>query len=105
MPEYLERRYDRRARLCFAAMTLFLNIFVDSAGVLYAGALVWRLLFPGVPLWLIAAGLGRGRRALYRSGRAARRDRDAEGPRDRAVRRRGADRGGGVRPGRGLGRT
>jgi solute:Na+ symporter, SSS family len=40
MPEFLERRYDRRVRLHFALLTLFLNIFVDSAGVLYSGALV-----------------------------------------------------------------
>ncbi|HEX4242786.1 MAG TPA: sodium/solute symporter [Steroidobacteraceae bacterium] len=53
MPEFLERRYDRRARLYFALLTLFLNVFVDSAGVLYSGALVCRLIFPGWPLWLI----------------------------------------------------
>src|ERR1700680_2427990 len=39
MPEFLERRYDGRARLHFALLTLFLNIFVDSAGVLYRGSL------------------------------------------------------------------
>lgn len=55
MPEFLERRYDRRVRLHFALLTLFLNIFVDSAGVLYSGSLVCQLLFPGWPLWLIVA--------------------------------------------------
>src|ERR1700726_5079375 len=62
MPEFLERRYDRRVRLHFALLTLFLNIFVDSAGVLYSGSLVCQLLFPGWPLWLIVtllAGTGR----------------------------------------------
>lgn len=57
MPEYLERRYDRRARLLFALLTLFLNVVVDSAGVLYSGSLVCQLLFPGWPLWLIVACL------------------------------------------------
>lgn len=63
MPEFLERRYDRRARLHFALLTLFLNIFVDSAAILYSGSLVGQLLLPGWPLWLIvtilacAAGL------------------------------------------------
>ena len=55
MPEFLERRYDRRVRLHFALLTLFLNIFVDSAGVLYSGSLVCQLLFPGWPLWWIVA--------------------------------------------------
>src|SRR3984893_1409073 len=55
MPEFLERRYDRRVRLHFALLTLFLNIVVDSAGVLYSGSLVCQLLFPGWPLGLIVA--------------------------------------------------
>jgi SSS family solute:Na+ symporter len=62
MPEFLERRYDRRARIAFALLTLFLNIFIDAAGVLYSGALVCRLLFAGWPLWgvvtLLAAAAG-----------------------------------------------
>jgi len=53
MPEFLERRYDRRARLLFAIMTLFLIVFVDSAGVLYSAALVCQLLVPALPLSLI----------------------------------------------------
>src|ERR1700678_4193433 len=60
MPEFLERRYDRRARLHFALLTLFLNIFVDSAGVLYGGSLVCQLLFPHWPLWSIVAVLAGG---------------------------------------------
>ena len=64
MPEFLERRYDRRVRLYFALLTLFLNIFVDSAGVLYSGSLVCQLLFPAWPLWLIVALLA-GTAGLY----------------------------------------
>jgi SSS family solute:Na+ symporter len=64
MPEFLERRYDRRARLHFALLTLFLNIFVDSAGVLYGGSLVCQLLFPHWPLWSIVAVLA-GAAGLY----------------------------------------
>jgi solute:Na+ symporter, SSS family len=60
MPEYLERRYDRRARLLFALLTLFLNVVVDSAGVLYSGSLVCQLLFPAWPLWLIVTVLAGG---------------------------------------------
>ena len=57
MPEFLERRYDRRVRVQFALMSLFLIIFVDAAAVLYCGALVCRLLFPAWPLWLLVAAL------------------------------------------------
>jgi SSS family solute:Na+ symporter len=64
MPEFLQRRYDRRARLYFALLTLFLNIFVDSAAVLYSGSLVCQLLFPGWPLWLLVAMLA-GAAGLY----------------------------------------
>ncbi|HVC00829.1 MAG TPA: sodium/solute symporter [Steroidobacteraceae bacterium] len=64
MPEFLERRYDRRVRLLFAALTLFLNVFVDSAGVLYSGALVCQTLFPGWSLaWIVAILAGAA--ALY----------------------------------------
>src|SRR3984885_4599966 len=57
MPEFLERRYDVRARIYLALLTLFLNVLLDSAGSLYSGSLVWQLLLPGVPLLLITATL------------------------------------------------
>ena len=55
LPEFLERRYDSRARTYFSLLTLFLNIVVDTAGSLFAGALVLQLLFPDVPLWQTVA--------------------------------------------------
>jgi SSS family solute:Na+ symporter len=64
MPEFLERRYDRRARLYFTMLTLVLNIFVDSAAVLYSGSLVGQVLLPSWPLWLIVASLA-GAAGLY----------------------------------------
>jgi SSS family solute:Na+ symporter len=57
MPEYLERRYDWRARAYFATLTLFLNIAVDAAGTLYGGALLFRMIFPHTPLWEVVAAL------------------------------------------------
>jgi SSS family solute:Na+ symporter len=51
MPEFLERRYDRRSRTYFALLTLVGNIIVDTAGTLYAGGLVLQVVFPGVPMW------------------------------------------------------
>jgi solute:Na+ symporter, SSS family len=64
MPEFLERRYDGRVRLYFAAINVFLNVFVDSAAALYCGALVCRMLLPGPPLWAIIAVLA-GAAGLY----------------------------------------
>ena len=64
MPEFLERRYDARARLYFAVLTLFLNITVDAAAALYSGSLVIHVLFPASPLWLMACVLA-GAAGLY----------------------------------------
>src|SRR5579871_5366046 len=64
MPEFLERRYDGRARLYAACVTLFLNVMVDAAAALYSGSLITRLLFPGAPLWLIVCVLA-GAAGLY----------------------------------------
>ncbi len=55
MPEFLERRYGQGARRYFAALTIGLNIFIDTAGSLYAGGLFVKLVFPGVPIaWTVA---------------------------------------------------
>ena len=64
MPGFLEQRYDSRCRVLFALLTLFITIVVDSAGVLYSGSLVCRLLFPSAPLWVIVWLLA-GSAALY----------------------------------------
>ena len=64
MPEFLERRYDARARLYFAALTLFLNVAVDAAAALYSGSLVIRVLFPHAALWMVIAALA-GAAGLY----------------------------------------
>ncbi|SDD92053.1 sodium:solute symporter [Kordiimonas lacus] len=55
MPEFLERRFDARARLYFSGLTIFLNIVVDTAGSLFAGALVVKMVFPALPVWQIIA--------------------------------------------------
>ncbi len=51
MPQFLEKRYDGRSRTYFSIVTLFGNIIVDTAGSLYAGALVLRMIFPNLPIW------------------------------------------------------
>jgi len=53
MPEFLEKRFDGRARMYFAGLTIFLNIVVDTAGSLFAGALVISMVFPSLPVWQI----------------------------------------------------
>ncbi len=57
-PEYLDRRYSRRTRLYFSALTIFFTIVVDCAGGLYAGGLVLNTFFPNVPLWASAVAIG-----------------------------------------------
>ncbi len=50
VPEILERRFDARLRNYLSVCTLFLSIALDTAGSLYAGALVLMLFFPGIGL-------------------------------------------------------
>lgn len=50
VPEFLERRYDRRSRKAFSAFNVITGMLIDSAGAMFAGALVLQLLFPDVPL-------------------------------------------------------
>ncbi|MEM9884560.1 MAG: sodium:solute symporter [Bacteroidota bacterium] len=49
MPEFLERRYDRRSRYYFSFITVVGNVLVDTAAGLYVGNIVLKLLFPDVP--------------------------------------------------------
>lgn len=58
MPEFLERRFDQRSRYYFSALLVLLNVAVDTAGALYAGALVVQVLYPQVPLWQSVVVLG-----------------------------------------------
>jgi len=51
MPEFLAGRFDDRVRTYFSALTLFLSVVVETAGSLFAGALVIQMVFPDVPLW------------------------------------------------------
>ena len=51
IPEFLELRFDRRSRLFFSAVTIITSIIVDTAGGLYAGALVLQIFFPSLILW------------------------------------------------------
>ncbi len=54
-PEYLELRFERRARWSYSLFTLVTLLFIDTAGALYAGAVVFTTTLPGVPLWAACA--------------------------------------------------
>jgi SSS family solute:Na+ symporter len=51
VPELLERRFDARLRKYLSATSLLLSVLLDTAGSLYAGALVLMLFIPGLSLW------------------------------------------------------
>ncbi|MEL7588824.1 MAG: sodium:solute symporter [Prolixibacteraceae bacterium] len=53
MPEFLERRFDRRSRIYFSLITIFGNVFLDAAATLYTGALIIRMIFPEAELTTI----------------------------------------------------
>lgn len=57
VPEYLEQRFGPAGRKYFSAITIFLSIVVDTAGGLYAGALVLDAFFPRLVLWQTCAVL------------------------------------------------
>ena len=58
IPEWLENRFDRRARLYFSGITIVLTVIVDTAGGLYAGGVVVQTFFPDIPIWQTCVGLG-----------------------------------------------
>ena len=58
IPEFLELRFDRRSRVYFSIVTIALSIIVDTAGGLYAGAVVLKTFFPDLVIWQVCVGLG-----------------------------------------------
>jgi len=51
MPEFLAGRFDNRVRTYFSLLTLFLGIVVETAGSLFAGALLLKLALPEIAMW------------------------------------------------------
>ena len=54
VPEFLEYRYDRHVRRYFSLLTIVANIVVDTAGTLFAGAIVLSVFIPGLDLFSAA---------------------------------------------------
>ncbi len=54
IPEFLEKRFDRRSQLFFSATSIVMTILVETAGALYAGALVIQIFFPSLEgnMWI-----------------------------------------------------
>ncbi len=57
MPEFLERRYDKRSRYFFSFLTIVGNVLADTAAPLYAGLVIMGLVFPDVNEYVIIFGL------------------------------------------------
>ncbi|HLF35170.1 MAG TPA: hypothetical protein VI583_13090, partial [Cyclobacteriaceae bacterium] len=57
IPEFLEMRYDRRARLFFSALMLTISIMTKMAFTLYAGALVFKSIL-GFDVMTTVIGIG-----------------------------------------------
>ena len=58
VPEFLEKRFDWRSRKYFSAVTILLSILIDTAGGLYAGAVVLKTFFPDLVIWQVCVALG-----------------------------------------------
>jgi len=62
VPEFLEKRFGQFARYYFSTVSIILNLFVDIASALFAGAIVVQMVFPELTLtqivWIISIVAG-----------------------------------------------
>ncbi len=57
MPEFLEKRFDRRSRVYFSFISIVGNVFLDAAATLYTGSLIVKLIFPDIEIQWIILGM------------------------------------------------
>lgn len=57
VPEFLELRYGRFVRTYVSGLSVALGTFLDASGGLFAGSVLFQMLFPGLPLWEVSTGL------------------------------------------------
>lgn len=50
MPEFLERRFSANSRYYFSFLTIIMNIVIDTAGGLFAAAMVVKTIYPDFPM-------------------------------------------------------
>ncbi|ESQ88870.1 hypothetical protein ABAC460_13905 [Asticcacaulis sp. AC460] len=55
VPEFLEMRYGKFVRTYVSALACLLGIFLDAAGGLFAGAILFQIMVPDWPLWQVCA--------------------------------------------------
>ena len=55
VPEFLELRYGKFVRSYVSALSVVLAIFLDAAGALFAGSILFQILVPDWPLWQVCA--------------------------------------------------
>ena len=53
IPEFLERRFDQRAKFYFSAIAIFGGIFMDVSSTLYGSAMIFKIIFPELDVQLI----------------------------------------------------
>ncbi|MGB2388161.1 MAG: SLC5 family protein [Henriciella sp.] len=51
--QFLEERFGTRIKIIYSALILFLLVFIDMAGALYAGGVLLREVFPGLSISVI----------------------------------------------------
>lgn len=57
MPEYLERRFDHRARIYLSVVSITINVIIDIAGALYASSVLLKGIFPEVNLYIFVISM------------------------------------------------
>lgn len=57
IPEYLGRRFDNRSRRYFSFITIVGNVFLDAGSALFTGALILKMLFPGLSMMWVIIGM------------------------------------------------
>ncbi|MBW8881164.1 MAG: sodium:solute symporter, partial [Asticcacaulis sp.] len=55
VPEFLELRYGRFVRTYVSGLASLLGIFLDGAGALFAGAVLFQIMVPAWPFWQVCA--------------------------------------------------
>lgn len=55
VPEFLELRYGKFVRTYVSGLSVVLGIFLDASGALFAGSILFQILFPTWPLWQVCA--------------------------------------------------
>ena len=57
LPEFLEGRYDVKSRYYFSGLSIISYTFLDASITLYAGALMLKMIFPGMEIWQLVVVL------------------------------------------------